>query len=122
MHTRMERSRPRLLDRPLLNSYHPPRGSAPPIEEVSAPGPEGAEEIINRWRPFNRGESSTDHLHDLYPALLRMPVTMRAEGKGEEYAISALSSTGKEDLLQMVEDGMMVHNRNFAQSAELVSL
>ena len=92
------------------------------MEEVLAPRPEGAQEIIDLWRPFNRGESSADRLHDLYSALLRMPVTVRAEGKGKEYAISAPASTGKEDLLQMVEDGMMVRNRNFAQSAELVSL
>ena len=92
------------------------------MEEVSSPGPEGAQEIIDRWRPFNIGESLADRLHDLYPALLRMPITLRAEGKGEEYAISTPASTGKEDLLQMVEDEMMVRNRNFAQSAKLVSL
>ena len=84
------------------------------MEEVLAPGPEGAQEIIYRWRPFNRGESSADHLHDMYPTLLRMPVTVRAEGRGEEYAISAPASTGKEDFLQMVEDVMLVRNHNFA--------
>ena len=57
------------------------------MEEVSAPGPEGAQEIINRWKSFNRGQSPTAHMHQLYPALLRMPVAMRAKGKGEEYAI-----------------------------------
>ena len=92
------------------------------MEEVLAPGPEGAQEIINRWRPFNRGESSADYLHDLYPALLRMPVTVRAERRGEKYAISTPTSTSKKDLLQMVEDRMLVRNRNFAQSVELVSL
>ena len=92
------------------------------MEEVLAPGLEGAQEIIDRWRPFNRGESSTDCLHNLYPALLRMPVTVPAEGKGEEYAISVPASTGKEDLLQMVEDGMMVRNSKLAQLVELVSL
>ena len=103
-------------------SYVVNRGPAPHMEEVLAPGPEGTQEIIARWRPFNIGESSTYRLHDLYPALLRMPVTVRAEGKGEEYAISASASTSKEDLLQMVEDGMMVCNRSFAKSMELVSL
>ena len=110
LYTRAERSRPWLPDRLLLNSYHPPRGLAPPMKEVLAPGPEGAQEIIDRWRPFNRGKSSADRLHDLYPGLLRIPVTVLAEGKGEEYAISTPSSTSKEDLLQMVEDGMMVCN------------
>ena len=42
LYTRVERSRPRLPDRLLLNLYHPPQGPAPPMEEVLAPGPEGA--------------------------------------------------------------------------------
>ena len=122
LYTRAERSKPRLPNQLLLNSYHPPQGPAPPMEEVLALRPEGAQETIARSGPFNRGESSTDFLHDLHSTLLQMPITVWSEGKGEEYAISALASTGKEDLLQMVEDGMMVHNRNFAQLAELVSL
>ena len=92
------------------------------MEEVLAPGPEGAQEIIDRWRPFNIGKSSAYHLHNLYPALLWMLVTVRAKGRGEEYAISAPASIGKEDLLQMVEDEMLVRNHNFAQSTELVRL
>ena len=35
-------SRPLLPDRLLLNSYIPPQGTAPPMEEVSTPRPEGA--------------------------------------------------------------------------------
>ena len=119
-YTRAERSRPLLHDRLLLKSYRPPRGPAPPMEKVLAPGPEGVQEIINRWRPFNRGKSSADHLHELYLTLLQMPVAVQVEGRGEEYAISVLASTGKEDLLQMVKDEMLVCNRNFAQSTELV--
>ena len=69
------------------------------MEEVLASGLKGAQEIIDRWRPFNKGESKADHLHNLYPAPFRMPVTVRAEGRGEEYAILAPTSTGKEDLL-----------------------
>ena len=69
------------------------------MEEVLALRLEDAQEIINRWRPFNRGESSADHLHEMDPALLRMLVAVRAEGRGEEYAVSVLASTGKEDLL-----------------------
>ena len=122
LHTRTQRSRPRLPDRLLLNSYHPLQGPAPPMEVVLAPRPKGNQEIINHWRPFNRGESSADHLHDLYSTLLRMPVIVRAEGRGEEYAISSPASTGKEDLPHMVEDGMLVQNRNFAQSTKLVLL
>ena len=121
-YTRTERRRPLLPDHMLLNSYLPPRGPAPSMEEVSVPGLEGAQEIIDRWRPFNQGESLADHLHDLYPVMLRMPVTIRAEGQGEEYTITVPTRTIKEDLQQMIEDGMQVRNRNFTQSTELVSL
>ena len=41
-------SRKLLPDRLLLNSYIPPQGQAPPMEEVSALRLEGAQEIINR--------------------------------------------------------------------------
>ena len=106
----------------LLNLYLPPRGSTPPMEEVSVPGPEGAQEIIDWWRPFNQGESSANHLHNLYPVMLRMFVTVQGGGQGEEYTISVPAGTIKEDLQQMIEDGIQVRNCNFAQSTELVSL
>ena len=50
------------------------------MEEVSVPRSEGAQKIIDRWRPFNRGESPTAHMHQLYPALLWMHVAVRARG------------------------------------------
>ena len=90
------------------------------MEEVSAPGPEGAQEIINCWRPFNRGESPAAHMHQLYPALLWMPVAMRAEGKDEEYVVSVPAYACKDNLKHMVEDGMLIRKRNFAQSTKLV--
>ena len=121
-YTRVECSRALLPDRLLLNSHLPLQGLTPPMEEVLAPGPEGAQEIINLWRPFNSGKSSAYHFYELYPALFQMPLTMRAEGRGEEYVVSVPASTGKEDLLQMDEDGMLVRNRNFAQSTKLVLL
>ena len=64
----------------LLNSNIPPLGQAPPIEEVSVPGLEGAYEIINRWRLFNQGESSTAHMQQLYPALHACSCAGRGEG------------------------------------------
>ena len=82
-YTETSRRKPLLSDRMLVNSYLPPHSPAPPMEEVTVPGPEGAQEIIDRWRPFNRGESSADHLHDLYPIMLRIPVTVRAGGKAK---------------------------------------
>ena len=54
--------------------------------------------------------------------MLRMPVTIQVGGQGEEYTVSIPAGTIKEDLQQMIEDGMQVRNRNFAQSMELVSL
>ena len=90
------------------------------MEEVSALGPEGAQEIINRWKPFNQGESPTAHLEQLYPEMLWMPSDVRAEGKGEKYAISIPTYASKEDLKQVVKDGMLIRNRNFIYSAELV--
>ena len=51
------------------------------MEEVSDLGPEGAQEIINSWNPFNWGKSPTTHLEQLYPAMLRITVEVRAKGK-----------------------------------------
>ena len=114
-YTRVGRRRSLLPDHMLLNSYLPPCGPTPPLEEVLVPGQEGAQEIIDRWRSFNWGESLADHLRDLYPVMLRMPVVVRAGGQGEEYINSVPVGTIKEDLQQMIEYGMQVRNRNFAQ-------
>ena len=54
--------------------------------------------------------------------MLRMPVEVQAEGKGEKYAVSIPTYACKEDLKQAVEYGILIHNRNFIQSAELLSL
>ena len=91
-------SRPLLPDWLLLNSYIPPQGQAPPMEEVSVLGPEGAQEIINRWRPFNWGESPTAYMHQLYPTLLHMPVVVRAEERGKEYVVSVPAYACKDEL------------------------
>ena len=78
--TQAGRRRPLLPDQMLLNSYFPSCVQAPSMEEVSVPESEGAQEIIDRWRLFNRGESSIEHLHELYPMMLRMPIAVRAGG------------------------------------------
>ena len=52
--------------------------------------------------------------------MLLMPVKVRAEGKGEKDVVSIPAYACKEDLKQVVEDGMLIRNRNFLQSAELV--
>ena len=78
------------------------------MEEVSASGLEGAQEIIKRWEPFNRGESPIAYLEQLYPAMLWMLVEVRDEGKGEKYVVSIPAYACKEDLKQAVEDGMLI--------------
>ena len=120
MSTWVGRSRPLLPDWLLLYSYIPPQSQAPPMEEVSTPGPKRVQEIIKRWAPFNRGESLATHLEQLYPAMIRMPFEVRAEGKGEKYVVSIPAYACKEDLKQAVEDDMLICNRNFVQSTELV--
>ena len=110
---RAGRKRPLLPDRILLNSYFPPRGPAPVMEEVTILGFEDIKRIIHRWKPFNWGESATDHLDNLYSRTLRMPVTSRAIGLGEGYSFAVPVSTVKEDIQQIVEDGMQIRNRNY---------
>ena len=92
------RKRPLPPDRILLNFYLPPRGPAPAMEEVTAPGPDDIKLILHRWRPFNRGESAADRLDDLYPRKLRMPVTAWEAGLGEEYSAAVPVGTIKEDI------------------------
>ena len=61
-------------------------------------------------------------MYQLYPALLRMHVAMRAEGRGEEYVVSAPTYVCKDELQQVVEDRMLILNHNFVQSTEMVCL
>ena len=107
-------------DRIFLNSYLPPRGPTPVMDEVTAPGPDDIKSILHHWRPFNRGESTVDRLDDLYPRMLRLPVRAREARQSEEYSIVVPVRTIKEDIYQIVEDGMQIRNQNFVQMAELV--
>ena len=45
--------------------------------------------------------------------MLQMLVDVRAEGKGKKYAVSIPTYAYKEDLKQVVEDGMLILNHNF---------
>ena len=107
-------------DRILLNSYLPPRGPAPAMEKVTTPRPDDIKVILHRWRPFNRGESTANRLDDLYLRTIRMPVTAREGRLGKEYFMAVPVGTIKEDIQQIVQDGMQIRNRNYVQSAELV--
>ena len=101
------------LDRILLNSYLPPRGPSPVMEEVTAPGPDDIKRILHRWKLFNRGESTVDGLDNLYPRTLRMLVTAQEAGLGEEYSVVVPIGTIKEDIQQIVEVRMQIRNRNY---------
>ena len=104
----------------LLNSYTPPCGPVPLMEEVTTPEPDDIKLILHRWKPFNRGESTANCLDDLYPRTLQMPITAWEAGQGEEYFVAVPVKTIKEDIKQIVEDGMQIRNRNYVQSVELV--
>ena len=118
--TRTGLKRSPLLDRILTNSYLLARSPAPPKEEVSVPGLEDVKHIVHRWKPFNQGESAADRLNSLYPVMLRMPVAARANGVGKDYSVTVLVGTNKEDLQQIIDDGIQIRNRNYIQSSELV--
>ena len=98
----------------------PHRGLTPMLEEVTTPEPDDIKLILHRRRPFNRGESAADLLVDLYPRMLRMPITAREAGLGEEYSVAVPIGTIKEDIQQIIEDRTQIHNRNYVQSADLV--
>ena len=51
--------------------------------------------------------------------MLRMPVEVWAEQKGEKYAVSIPTYACKKDLKKVVEEGMLIRNHNFVQSTEL---
>ena len=118
--TRTGLKRPPLPDRILKNFYVLARGLAPPKEEVSIPGLEDIKHIVHRWKPFNQGESPADRLNSLYQMMLPMPVAAQANGVGEDYFVTAPAGTNKEDLQQIINDGIQILNRNYVQSSELV--
>ena len=62
-----------------------------------------------------------DRLSSLYPMMLRMLVATRANGVGEDYSVTVPTGTNKEDLQQIIDDGIYIHNRNYIQSSKLVS-
>ena len=114
------RKRPLPPYRILLDSYLPPRGPALAMEEATVPRPDDIKLILHHLRPFNQGESTVDRLDDLYSRMLQMPITAREAGLGEEYSVAVPVGTIKEDIQQIVEDGMQIRNRNYIQSAKLV--
>ena len=108
--------KPRMLNRFVLSSYVLPQEWDCPSADVVAPGLEAAREIIDRWSPFNKRETSIAHMRDLYPTLLRVPVV----ALGEEYFIPFPGYLDRKSFLHVAEDGMFIHNHDFNESAKLV--
>ena len=107
-------------DQVITDSYLPSHGLKPPRVEVSAPGAEEVKDILHRWEPFHRGASAVDWLGSLYPFIYRVPVVARGLGLREDYTSTLPASTLNEDIRQIIDDGILVWNRNFVQSTELV--
>ena len=118
--TRTGLKRPTLPNRIVTNYYLLTRGSAPSKEEVSVPGLEDVKQIVHRWKPFNRSESTADSLNSLYLVMLRMLVAARANGVSEDYSVTIPTDTNKEDFQHKIDDGIQIRNRNYIQSSELV--
>ena len=49
-----------------------------------------------------------------------MPVVARANGVDEDYSVTVPTGTNKEDLQQIIDDGIQINNCNYIQSSELV--
>ena len=80
-----------------------------------APGSEVAREIIDRWSPFNKRESSVAHMRDLYPYSL-VHVAVRAK----EYSFPFLGYLVRKSFQHLAKDGMLIRNHDFNESTELV--
>ena len=80
---------------------------------VTAPGVEEVKGILRRWEPFHREASAADRLNNLYPHIYQVPVVSRGMGLHEDYSVNLPTSTPKEDFQQIVDDGILVLNRNF---------
>ena len=88
--------------------------------EVSAPGAEEVKDIRRRWEPFHREVSAADRLGNLYSHIYRVPVVARGLALREDYTMTLLAASQKEDFMQIIDDGIQVRNHNFVQSTELV--
>ena len=104
-----------LPERIITNSYAPPRGPEFPKVEVSAPGTDEVKFIMRRWEPFHCGEAAVDRMNNMYPPMYRMSVAARGMGLGEDYSVSVLAGTRKEDIERIIDDGIQVRNHHFVQ-------
>ena len=63
-------------------------------------------EILRCREPFHHGASACDWLNSLYPPMYRVRVAARGMGLHEDYSVPVPASTSKEDLLQIIDDGI----------------
>ena len=109
-------SRRRPLNQVLLSTYVSPHERIHHQAGIVAPNLQGAMEIIHHWSPFNQAKPLVAHMHNLYPNYFRVPVVARAE----QYSIPFPVYRNKEAFQLVGEDGMLIHNHDFHQLAELV--
>ena len=96
--------------------YVPPHERIAPLAGMVASDLEGAQEIIQRWSPFNQEESPVTHMRDLYPNYFLIPVAARAK----QYSISFPTYLSKVAFQSVANDGMLICNHDFYRSTELV--
>ena len=113
--TRMGLPKPTHPVEVLTLNYIPPRGPEPPRVGVTTPGVEEVKGILRRWEHFHREASAADRLNNLYPHIYRVLIVARGMGIHEDYSVNLPTSTPKEDFQQIVDDGILVRNRNFVQ-------
>ena len=106
----------RLPDQLMLGSYVLSQEWDCPSADTVALGLEATQEIIDHWSPFNKRESLVAHMRGLYPILLRVRVAACAE----EYSIPFPGYLDRKSFQCVVEDGMLIRNHDFNESAELV--
>ena len=102
----------------MLHSYVKPVEWGPPSADTLAPNPDEAQSIIDYWNPFNKRDSSTSHMCDLYPNLLRMLVAAHVE----KYTIPFPGYMDKKSYQRVAEDEMFIRNHEFDEMVELVWL
>ena len=100
----------------MLGLYVRPMEWGHPSMDTLALSPDEAWSIIDRWNPFNKRDSSTAHMCELYPNLLRIPVAAHAE----EYSIPFPSYMDKKSYQRVVEEGMFIRNHDFDETVELI--
>ena len=96
----------------MLGLYVKPIEWGCPSVSMPALGPGEAQSIIDRWNPFDKWDSSTAHMSELYPNLLQILV----EDCVEDYFIPFPSYMDKKSYLRVAKDEMFIRNHDFDES------